>query len=81
MKLGPLNALYKMGQRNEDTEVTTVKSKLVVVGDCACGKTSMINRYVKGHFSEVSTFKPGPNPRSILDRSLKDPFISTHVSE
>lgn len=45
-----------MGQRNEEPEVTTVKSKLVVVGDCGCGKTSMINRYVKGNFSEVSYF-------------------------
>lgn len=53
MKLGALNAFSTMGQRNEESEVTTVKSKLVVVGDCGCGKTSMINKYVKGHFSEV----------------------------
>lgn len=55
MKLGALNAFSTMGQRNEESEVTTVKSKLVVVGDCGCGKTSMINKYVKGHFSETYT--------------------------
>lgn len=52
-KLGKINDFNKMGQRSEEPEVTTVKSKLVVVGDCGCGKTSMINRYVKGQFSEV----------------------------
>jgi GTPase SAR1 family protein len=52
-KFGEINDFNKMGQRSEESEVTTVKSKLVVVGDCGCGKTSMINRYVKGQFSEV----------------------------
>lgn len=52
-KFGEINDFKKMGQRSEEPEVTTVKSKLVVVGDCGCGKTSMINRYVKGQFSET----------------------------
>lgn len=29
---------------------TTVKSKLVLVGDCACGKTSLIKSYISGKF-------------------------------
>lgn len=54
-KCEEINDFEKMGQRNEEPEVTTVKSKLVVVGDCGCGKTSMINKYVKGQFSETYT--------------------------
>ncbi|CAI9728252.1 rho-related GTP-binding ras-like [Octopus vulgaris] len=32
---------------------TCVRSKLVIVGDCACGKTSLIHRYVNGAFLET----------------------------
>lgn len=48
-----------MGQNGGETEaaeatVTVVKSKLVVVGDCECGKTSLIKRYVHGEHRDVS---------------------------
>ena len=32
---------------------TEVKSKIVVVGDCQCGKTTLIHRYVHSRFQEV----------------------------
>lgn len=35
-------------------DVTVVKSKIVVVGDCECGKTALIHRYVHSKFLEVS---------------------------
>lgn len=47
-----------MGQNGGETEaaeatVTVVKSKLVVVGDCECGKTSLIKRYVHGEHRDT----------------------------
>lgn len=33
---------------------TVVKSKLVLVGDCACGKTTLIKRYISEEFVNVS---------------------------
>ncbi|ESO82046.1 hypothetical protein LOTGIDRAFT_223513 [Lottia gigantea] len=36
-------------------EDSIVRSKIVVVGDCNCGKTSLIQRYVKDSFNEVYT--------------------------
>jgi GTPase SAR1 family protein len=33
---------------------TCVRSKLVFVGDCACGKTSLIKSYMSGNFLYVS---------------------------
>lgn len=42
------------GGGGADSELTVVKSKLVVVGDCGCGKTSLIDRYVNGKYSDVS---------------------------
>ncbi|KAK3103123.1 hypothetical protein FSP39_016642 [Pinctada imbricata] len=44
-----------MGHQTEDGEVTVVKSKLVVVGDCGCGKTSLIHRYVNGKYNDTYT--------------------------
>lgn len=41
-----------MGQK--DT-VTEVKTKIVVVGDCGCGKTAFIERYINKKYPEVST--------------------------
>ncbi|XP_050418814.1 uncharacterized protein LOC126832156 [Patella vulgata] len=40
----------------ESSEDSMVRSKIVVVGDCNCGKTSLIQRYVKGDYSE--DYKP-----------------------
>ncbi|XP_025094563.1 rho-related GTP-binding protein RhoE-like [Pomacea canaliculata] len=36
-------------------DVTVVKSKIVVVGDCECGKTALIHRYVHSKFLESYT--------------------------
>lgn len=38
-----------------------VRRKLVVVGDGACGKTSLLITFSKGHFPEVPTHRP-PSP-------------------
>ncbi|KAK7111107.1 rho-related GTP-binding protein RhoE-like [Littorina saxatilis] len=38
-----------------ETDSTEVKSKIVVVGDCECGKTTLIHRYVKSKFQETYT--------------------------
>ena len=48
-----------MGQNTEagaEKGVSEVKVKLVVVGDCGCGKTTLIKRYINGSYSDVSTF-------------------------
>ena len=37
-----------------DNDNTEVKSKIVVIGDCECGKTTLIHRYVHSKFQEVS---------------------------
>lgn len=38
-----------------ENESTEVKSKIVVVGDCECGKTTLIHRYVQSKFQETYT--------------------------
>lgn len=43
-----------MGQNTEEKGVSEVKVKLVVVGDCGCGKTTLIKRYVNGSYTDVS---------------------------
>ena len=43
-----------MGQGAEVSGLTEVKTKLVVVGDCGCGKTSLIKRYVNSTYTDVS---------------------------
>jgi len=40
-----------MGQK--DT-LTVVKTKIVIVGDCKCGKTAFINRYITKAYNDVS---------------------------
>lgn len=42
-----------MGQTNE---VTEVKVKLVVVGDCGCGKTTLIKRYINNTYTDVRIY-------------------------
>ncbi len=40
-----------------ESQVTVVRSKIVVVGDCSCGKSSLIRRYCKpGEYSDVSIY-------------------------
>ena len=34
--------------------VTEVRSKIIVVGACGCGKTALIHRYVRDRYTEVS---------------------------
>ncbi|KAL4222024.1 Rho-related GTP-binding protein RhoE [Mactra antiquata] len=41
-----------MGQKNGETEV---KTKLVVVGDCGCGKSTLIKRFVSNIYSDTYT--------------------------
>lgn len=43
-----------LGSGSENVK-TTVKCKLVLVGDCACGKTSLIKKYLSGEFVEAYT--------------------------
>ena len=43
-----------MGQPTENAGQTEFKTKLVLVGDCGCGKTTLIKRYVKTSYIEVS---------------------------
>ncbi|XP_064613831.1 rho-related GTP-binding protein RhoE-like [Liolophura sinensis] len=38
-----------------DPSVTCVQTKIVIVGDCNCGKTTLINRYIKGEYLEKYT--------------------------
>jgi len=45
--------IIKMGQKDCGPE-TEVRTKLVVVGDCGCGKTTMIKRYINGTYTDVS---------------------------
>jgi GTPase SAR1 family protein len=40
-----------MGQTTGESEI---KAKLVVVGDCGCGKTTMIKRYISNSYTDVS---------------------------
>lgn len=42
-----------MGQKDA---VTVVKTKIVVVGDCKCGKSAFINRYINKTYQDVSIF-------------------------
>ncbi|KAL3831906.1 hypothetical protein ACJMK2_023600 [Sinanodonta woodiana] len=44
-----------MGQKGEESSEKMVKTKLVVVGDCGCGKTTFIKRYVNGDYNEAYT--------------------------
>lgn len=44
-----------MGQNTEEKGVSEVKVKLVVVGDCGCGKTTLIKRYVNGTYTDSYT--------------------------
>ncbi|KAL3831904.1 hypothetical protein ACJMK2_023598 [Sinanodonta woodiana] len=39
-----------MGQNGE-----TVRTKVIIVGDCGCGKTSLIHRYIHGTYTETYT--------------------------
>ncbi|WAQ94420.1 RND3-like protein [Mya arenaria] len=43
-----------MGQKDGGPE-TEVKTKLVVVGDCGCGKTTLIKRYINSSYTDTYT--------------------------
>lgn len=51
----PLTPPMKDSHDDGSISPTMVKSKLVLVGDCACGKTTLIKRYTTGDFIQVST--------------------------
>lgn len=46
-----LDSMGSDGERNP--QMTSVKCKIVIVGDSECGKTSLIQRYIKENFNEV----------------------------
>lgn len=52
----PLTPPTKESSDESSVTPTVVKSKLVLVGDCACGKTTLIKRYISGEFVHVSRF-------------------------
>lgn len=52
LKSRTLDSMGSDGERNP--QMTSVKCKIVLVGDSECGKTSLIQRYIKENFSEVS---------------------------
>ena len=69
-----------MGQNTEaggEKGVSEVKVKLVVVGDCGCGKTTLIKRYINGSYSDVSTFVMSPRVVG-LNKSVF--YAHVHVS-
>lgn len=45
--------LADMGQNKESSQ--EVKTKIVVVGDCRCGKTSLIKRYINNTYTDTYT--------------------------
>lgn len=53
LKSRTLDSMGSDGERNP--QVTSVKCKIVLVGDCECGKTSLIKRYIKENFNEIYT--------------------------
>ncbi|KAL5006720.1 hypothetical protein ScPMuIL_015526 [Solemya velum] len=61
-----------MGRNSGETEGTVVKSKLVVVGDCGCGKTALIQRYTRGVYTEGYT--PSSFDTSTATYSVSDTY-------
>lgn len=51
-----LDSMGSDGERNP--QMTSVKCKIVIVGDSECGKTSLIQRYIKETFNEVGNQTP-----------------------
>lgn len=51
-----LDSMGSDGERNP--QMTSVKCKIVIVGDSECGKTSLIQRYIKENFNEVGNQIP-----------------------
>lgn len=51
LKSRTLDSMGSDGERNP--QMTSVKCKIVIVGDSECGKTSLIQRYIKETFNEV----------------------------
>lgn len=51
LKSRTLDSMGSDGERNP--QMTSVKCKIVIVGDSECGKTSLIQRYIKENFNEV----------------------------
>lgn len=61
LKSRTLDSMGSDGERNP--QMTSVKCKIVIVGDSECGKTSLIQRYIKENFNEVGN---QPLPLSYL---------------
>lgn len=56
LKSRTLDSMGSDGERNP--QMTSVKCKIVIVGDSECGKTSLIQRYIKENFNEVGNQHP-----------------------
>lgn len=56
LKSRTLDSMGSDGERNP--QMTSVKCKIVIVGDSECGKTSLIQRYIKENFNEVGNQPP-----------------------
>lgn len=56
LKSRTLDSMGSDGERNP--QMTSVKCKIVIVGDSECGKTSLIQRYIKENFNEVGNQTP-----------------------
>lgn len=56
LKSRTLDSMGSDGERNP--QMTSVKCKIVIVGDSECGKTSLIQRYIKETFNEVGNQTP-----------------------
>lgn len=56
LKSRTLDSMGSDGERNP--QMTSVKCKIVIVGDSECGKTSLIQRYIKENFNEVGKSNP-----------------------
>lgn len=60
LKSRTLDSMGSDGERNP--QMTSVKCKIVIVGDSECGKTSLIQRYIKETFNEVGNQTPSLLP-------------------
>ncbi|KAL8621282.1 hypothetical protein ACOMHN_008107 [Nucella lapillus] len=65
--VGPVDRSCEGSVASSDS--TQVKSKIVVVGDCQCGKTTLIHRYVQSKFQEATTLSIRPKANEVGDRA------------
>ncbi|GJC99420.1 GTP-binding protein rho2 [Colletotrichum higginsianum IMI 349063] len=52
-----------------------IRRKLVIIGDGACGKTSLLSVFTLGYFPTYSTQPVNPEPRSLTRHDLQIPTV------